>query len=63
MHSFVVPVGPEAGLTSVCLGLVRALDLDREVMRVRFVKSIRQPGHVRGPERSTHFVARLTTGR
>lgn len=59
-HSFfVVPVGPGAGLTSVCLGLVRALD--REGLRVRFYKPIRQPGDVDGPERSTHFV-KLTTG-
>ncbi|MBA2667845.1 MAG: phosphate acetyltransferase [Trueperaceae bacterium] len=56
---FVVSVGPGAGLTSVCLGLVRALD--REGLRVRFVKPIRQPGDVEGPERSTHF-ARLATG-
>jgi phosphate acetyltransferase len=59
-HSFfVVPVGRGAGLTSVCLGLVRALD--REGLRVRFLKPIRQPDDVEGPERSTHFV-RLTTG-
>jgi len=56
---FVVPSGPGAGLTSVCLGLVRALD--REGLRVGFLKPIRQPGDVAGPERSTHFV-RLTTG-
>jgi phosphate acetyltransferase len=43
----------------VSLGIVRSLD--REGLRVRFVKPIRQPGDVAGPERSTHFV-RLTTG-
>jgi phosphate acetyltransferase len=59
-HSFfVAPVGPGAGLTSVCLGLVRALD--REGLRVRFFKPLRQPGDVEGPERSSHFV-RLATG-
>jgi phosphate acetyltransferase len=47
------------GSPRFCLGLVRALD--REGLRVRFIKPIRQPGDDRGPERSTHFV-RLTTG-
>jgi 2-phospho-L-lactate transferase len=42
------------GLTSVCLGLVRALD--REGRRVAFHKPIRQPGDEEGPERSSHFV-------
>ena len=58
-HAFyVVPTGPGVGLTSVCLGLVRALD--REGLRVGFVKPIRQPGADEGPERSTHFVRSTT---
>lgn len=55
---YVVPTGPGAGLTSVSLGIVRALD--REGLRVRFFKPIRQPGDAGGPERSTHFVRALT---
>jgi len=59
-HAFyVVPTGPGVGLTSVCLGLVRALD--REGLRVGFFKPIRQPGPAAGPERSTHFVRNTTT--
>ncbi len=61
-HAFyMVPTGPGVGLTSVCLGLVRALD--REGLRVGFFKPIRQPGadEASGPERSTHFVRRTTT--
>jgi len=46
------------GLTSTCLGLVRALD--RVGLRVRFYKPIRQPGKDEGPELSTHFVRRTT---
>ncbi len=56
---YVVPTGPGAGLTSVTLGLLRALD--REGLRVRFFKPIRQPGDADGPERSTHFARALTT--
>ncbi|MFN2322435.1 MAG: phosphate acetyltransferase [Trueperaceae bacterium] len=55
---YVVPTGSGAGLTSVALGIVRALD--REGLRVRFFKPIRQPGDAEGPERSTHFVRALT---
>jgi phosphate acetyltransferase len=55
---YVVPTGAGAGLTSVALGIVRALD--REGLRVRFFKPIRQPGDAEGPERSTHFVRALT---
>jgi len=59
-HAFyVVPTGPGVGLTSVCLGLVRALD--REGLRVGFFKPIRQPGADEGAERSTHFVRSTTT--
>lgn len=56
---YVVPTGPGAGLTSVTLGLLRALD--REGLRVRFFKPIRQPSDADGPERSTHFARALTT--
>lgn len=55
---FVVPTAPGVGLTSVCLGLVRRLEL--EGLRVGFSKPIRQPGDDRGPERSTEFVRRST---
>lgn len=55
---FLVPTSPGVGLTSVCLGLLRALD--QAGVRVAFVKPIRQPGKEDGPERSTHFV-RATT--
>jgi len=58
-HSFyVVPTGPGVGLTSVCLGLVHALE--REGLTVGFYKPIRQPGDDAGPERSTEFVRRST---
>ncbi len=58
-HGFyVVPTGPGVGLTSVCLGLVRALE--REGLRVGFLKPIRQPGDDQGVERSTEFVRRTT---
>ncbi len=59
-HAFyVVPTGPGVGLTSVCLGLVRVLE--REGLRVGFIKPIRQPGDDSAPERSTEFVRRSTT--
>lgn len=51
---YVSSTGPGVGLTSVVLGLVRALD--REGRRVAFHKPIRQPGDEQGPERSSHFV-------
>ena len=60
---FLAPVGPGAGLTTVAMGLVRALD--RSGLRVGFHKPIRQPGVEAaaeddgdgGPERSGHFVS------
>jgi len=52
---FVAPVGPGSGLTTISLGLVRALD--RKGLRVAFFKPIRQPGREDGREPSTHFVA------
>ena len=56
---FIAPSGTQVGLTSVALGLVRALD--RRGMRVGFFKPIGQPtdGDT-GPERSTHFVRQTT---
>lgn len=50
---YLVPACPSVGLTSVALGLVRALD--REGVPVGFFKPVRQPGE-RGEERSTHFL-------
>lgn len=55
----VAPTGPGVGLTSVSLGLVRALE--RQGLRVGFVKPIRQPGSDDGLERSTEFIRRTTT--
>jgi phosphate acetyltransferase len=56
---FVAPTGVGVGLTSVTLGLVRALD--RVGLRVGFYKPIAQPtGQQEGPERSTHFVRKTT---
>lgn len=57
---FLAPVGSGCGLTSLALGLVRALD--NQGIRVAFCKPIGQFGHGdSGPERSTHFI-RATTG-
>jgi phosphate acetyltransferase len=50
---YLVPASPNVGLTSVSLGLVRALD--REGVPVGFFKPVRQPGE-NGKERSTHFL-------
>lgn len=55
---YLVPTGPGVGLTSVCLGLVHALQ--REGVQVGFIKPIRQPGDDGAPERSTEFVRRST---
>ena len=55
---YVSSTGPGVGLTSVSLGLVRALD--REGRRVAFHKPVRQPGDEHGPERSSHFVRRTS---
>jgi phosphate acetyltransferase len=52
---YLVPTGPGIGLTSVSLGLVRALD--REGLHVGFFKPICQPHNNEvGPEQSTHFL-------
>ncbi len=54
---FLASTGPGAGLTSVSLGLVRALD--RMGLRVQFIKPINQPaGGDEGPERSTAMIRR-----
>ena len=50
---YLVPSCPDVGLTSIALGLVRALD--REGVPVGFFKPVRQPGE-KGLERSTHFL-------
>jgi phosphate acetyltransferase len=54
---YLAPTGPGAGLTSVSIGLVRALD--RVGLRVHFLKPISQPrpGDA-GPERSTAYIRR-----
>ncbi len=54
---FLAPASPSAGLTTVALGLVRALD--RRGIRVGFYKPIGQsgPGEI---ERSTHFIRETT---
>ena len=52
---YLVPCGGGVGLTSVALGLVRALD--NRGTRVAFFKPIAQlNGSDTGPERSTHFI-------
>ena len=57
---FLAPSGSGVGLTTVTLGLVRALD--SLGVRVAFFKPIGQLfGHDQGPERSTHFI-RLSRG-
>ncbi|HEY5892414.1 MAG TPA: phosphate acetyltransferase [Chthoniobacterales bacterium] len=56
---FLTPIGSGVGLTSLALGLVRALD--NRGVRVAFFKPIGQISGEAGPERSTHFI-RATTG-
>ena len=57
---YLAPCGAKVGLTSVALGLVRALD--NRGVRVAFCKPIGQPAaHATGPERSTHFVRATTS--
>jgi phosphate acetyltransferase len=57
---FLVPSGQGVGLTSVALGLVRALD--RRGIRVAFFKPIGQRfGKDTGPERSTYFVKKTSS--
>ena len=55
---YLSPVGFEVGLTSIALGLVRALE--RQGLKVGFMKTIAQPLPFElGPERSTHFANKL----
>jgi phosphate acetyltransferase len=54
-----VPTGPHVGLTSACLGLLRALD-ERGV-RVGFLKPLAQPRDDGSPEASTELVGKLTS--
>ncbi len=57
---FIAPSGNSVGLTSLALGLVRALD--NRGIRVAFYKPIGQsPGHDHGPERSTYFVRKTSS--
>jgi phosphate acetyltransferase len=57
---FLAPISAGVGLTSVSLGLVRALD--RRGLKVGFFKPIGQnTGRDEGPERSTHFVRATST--
>ena len=57
---FLAPVGSGCGLTSLSLGLFRALD--NHGIRVAFYKPIGQPdGGDSGPERSTHFIRSTTS--
>lgn len=52
---FISATGAGTGLTSVCLGLVRALE--QQGVRVAFSKPIAQQfGNDSGPERSTHLI-------
>lgn len=58
MQTFLIaPVGLDAGLTSVSLGLVRALE--RDGLKVGFIKPIAQGGEGAEPERSSHFAREL----
>ncbi|MEC5207198.1 phosphate acetyltransferase [Vogesella perlucida] len=58
MHTFLIaPTGFDAGLTSVSLGLVRALEQDG--LKVGFVKPIAQGLDPNEPERSSHFAREL----
>ncbi|MGA7882979.1 MAG: phosphate acetyltransferase [Terrimicrobiaceae bacterium] len=57
---YLAPSGAKVGLTSVALGLVRALD--NRGVRVAFCKPIGQPiAKATGPERSTHFIRATTS--
>ena len=57
---YLVPSGHSAGLTSVALGLVRALD--NRGIRVAFFKPIGQSASDdTGPERSTYFIRQTSS--
>jgi phosphate acetyltransferase len=55
----VVPTGPAVGLTSACLGLLRALD--QLGVRVGYVKPFAQPRREGGVDPSTDLVRALTS--
>ena len=58
---FLAPAGTGAGLTTVALGLVNALD--SRGVRVAFFKPISQrTDSASGLERSTHFIRATTSG-
>ena len=57
---YLVPSGSGVGLTSLSLGLVRALD--NRGVRVAFYKPIgQQSARDSGPERSTYFIRRTSS--
>jgi phosphate acetyltransferase len=57
---YLTPSGSGVGLTSLALGLVRALD--KRGVRVAFCKPVGQrEGRDTGPERSTHFLRSITS--
>jgi phosphate acetyltransferase len=56
---FLAPAGRSQGLTTVALGIVKALD--RRGVRAAFYKPINESlGEHSGPERSTHFLRAIT---
>jgi phosphate acetyltransferase len=54
----VAPVADHSGLARTCLGLLRALD--RQGVKVAFVKPVAQPSADGGPDRSAELVAAVT---
>ena len=54
----VAPVADHSALARTCLGLLRALD--RQGVRVAFVKPVAQPSADGGPDRSAELVAAVT---
>ena len=55
----VAPVADHSALARTCLGLLRALD--RQGVKVAFVKPVAQPSADGGPDRSAELVAAVTT--
>lgn len=57
---YLTPSGPDTGLTSTCIGLVRALD--QLGIKAGFCKPIEQKHEDdTGPERSTYYISSLTS--
>ena len=54
----VAPVADHSGLARTCLGLLRALD--RQGVKVAFVKPVAQSSADGGPDRSAELVAAVT---